>query len=209
MTKKSWIAQDGEPVTAEWVRFRQTGSQLRIDEAETFDAGLYVCGAVNGFGRQEASLRLVVGDGDPDGGESSSTDPSVSYVPVEELDELPLEDLNFTQDTLRQPRTLRLTTGSSLLIQCSASGYPVPHLVWLKDGREWVGHKPSELEDPDGWRSLARLTLEIPPAKPETAGNYTCLARGVRQKIEVTFTIDILGNFHPSIHPVDPVPARI
>jgi len=49
------------------------------------------------------------------------------------------------------------------------------------------------LEDPDGWRSVSRLSLELRSVGPEAAGNYTCLARGVKQKIEVNFSIEILG----------------
>ena len=180
-------------MTPEWIRFNVIGPQLRINEAEVADSGVYVCRAVNGFGSPVATMKLVIGS-DP-AGDDALMDPTVSYVSVDELDDLdePLEDLSFTHDTLRQPRYLRLTTGSFLLIQCSASGYPVPHLVWLKDGKEWIGQKPSTLEDPDGYMKVARLSLEIPPAGPTTAGNYTCLARGVRQTIDVTFTIEVLG----------------
>ena len=123
---------------------RQIGPQLRIDKTELSDSGPFVCRAVNGYGSQDAEIRLKVRDPssiinssdvleEDDDDVHPSGDPSdVSYVPVEEFDDLSIEGLNFTADTLRQPRHLRITTGSSMDIHCAASGYPSPHLVWLK-----------------------------------------------------------------------------
>lgn len=71
-------------------------------------------------------------DSDDDDDDDNPDGTDVSLVPVEEFDSLPIEGLNFTEDTVRQPRYLRITTGTSLDLHCSASGYPAPHLVWLK-----------------------------------------------------------------------------
>lgn len=40
--------------------------------------------------------------------------------------------LKFTEETILQPRRLRVIRGSSVTIKCSVSGHPYPELMWLK-----------------------------------------------------------------------------
>ena len=46
--------------------------------------------------------------------------------------DLLIQGLSFTEETLRQPSRVRITTGSSIDIQCGVTGYPYPDLIWLK-----------------------------------------------------------------------------
>lgn len=63
-------------------------------------------------------------------------DPQTESTTVADIenssDDLLIEKLSFTEETLRQPNRVRITAGSSLDIQCVVAGYPYPDLIWLK-----------------------------------------------------------------------------
>jgi hypothetical protein len=118
------------------------------------DSGTYTCRAVNGYGNQEVNIQLIVTDMTDHQLSESTSDSTAAVVDgeseredgEEEEEEEEEEDgesrfeefpkipsrLNFTEDTLRQPTLLRVTTNSSFSIQCGVIGYPYPGLVWLK-----------------------------------------------------------------------------
>ncbi|KAM4877133.1 hemicentin-2 [Thomomys bottae] len=60
--------------------------------------------------------------------------------------------------------------GQSLALECDASGFPAPEILWLKDGQpitEAGGHRPL-----NGAR-----TLHLPAVQESHAGLYSCLAK--------------------------------
>ncbi|NWX99119.1 HMCN1 protein, partial [Nothoprocta ornata] len=64
---------------------------------------------------------------------------------------------------------LLVTKLSPAIISCTASGVPVPSVHWTKNGIKLL---PRE----DGYRILSSGAVEIPAARLEHAGRYTCLA---------------------------------
>ena len=52
--------KDNESISAAWIRFRQSGPHLKIDNVEIQDGGTYTCRAVNGYGNQEVNIQLMV-----------------------------------------------------------------------------------------------------------------------------------------------------
>ncbi|XP_038063967.1 hemicentin-1-like isoform X2 [Patiria miniata] len=63
---------------------------------------------------------------------------------------------------------LTFTSGQNFSMTCTATGFPVPQLTWLKDGRE-LPTIPGLIIGPEG-----RLTFIN--ASPDVQGNYTCIA---------------------------------
>ncbi|XP_022085366.1 hemicentin-1-like isoform X2 [Acanthaster planci] len=63
---------------------------------------------------------------------------------------------------------LTFTRGQNFSMTCTARGFPVPHLTWLKDGRE-LPTIPGLIIGPDG-------ELTFINASPEVHGHYTCIA---------------------------------
>jgi hypothetical protein len=62
--------------------------------------------------------------------ESTTTPNSAGFE--SSSNDLLIQGLGFTEETLRQPSRVRITAGSSLDIQCGVTGYPYPDLIWLK-----------------------------------------------------------------------------
>ncbi|XP_069467045.1 basement membrane-specific heparan sulfate proteoglycan core protein isoform X3 [Ambystoma mexicanum] len=64
-----------------------------------------------------------------------------------------------------QPEVKEITTGSTAVFPCMASGFPVPDITWTK----LEGDLPKEA-------TLDDNVLTIPSVKPEDAGTYVCTA---------------------------------
>lgn len=179
----SWL-KDNESLPVMMIRFETKGAHLMIEDVEPEDAGVYVCIATNGFGSQRAAIQLIV------------TDPQTESTTVADIenssDDLLIEKLSFTEETLRQPNRVRITAGSSLDIQCVVAGYPYPDLIWLKDGVVYKRWQQQNAADETSWRTASRLTLAIRRAGPSSSANYTCLALGLKGKMQTTFIVSVL-----------------
>ena len=73
-----------------------------------------------------------------------------------------------------EPQSLTVLEGSNVTLHCSfnttrlGSNYPLPHIVWRKNGTEVVGERVSE--------------LHLPSVQQEDAGYYECLAVDGKKK---------------------------
>ncbi|XP_053415690.1 hemicentin-2 [Nycticebus coucang] len=65
-------------------------------------------------------------------------------------------------------RSQRFSQGVEVKVSCSASGYPMPHISWIRDGHA--------LQEDSRIRVDAQGTLVIQGVAPEDAGNYSCQA---------------------------------
>jgi hypothetical protein len=63
---------------------------------------------------------------------------------------------------------------------------------YIKNG---VEYKRSMQNQPDetSWKKASRLTLPFRRAASGSSGNYTCLALGLKERIETNFDIQVLG----------------
>lgn len=191
----SWL-KDNESLPVMMIRFETKGAHLMIEDVEPEDAGVYVCIATNGFGSQRAAIQLIV------------TDPQTESTTVADIenssDDLLIEKLSFTEETLRQPNRVRITAGSSLDIQCVVAGYPYPDLIWLKDGVVYKRWQQQNAADETSWRTASRLTLAIRRAGPSSSANYTCLALGLKGKMQTTFIVSVLDSAVSDMSEVHP-----
>ncbi|KAI9562994.1 hypothetical protein GHT06_010450 [Daphnia sinensis] len=190
----SWL-KDNESLPVMMIRFETKGAHLIIEDAESEDAGVYVCIATNGFGSQRAAIQLIV------------TDPRTESTTVADIEsssnDLLIEKLSFTEETLRQPNRVRITAGSSLDIQCVVAGYPYPDLIWLKDGVVYQRSQQSQADE-TSWRTASRLTLAIRRAGPAASANYTCLALGLKGQMQTTFVVSVLDSAVDDMSEVHP-----
>lgn len=103
--------KDGEAIKATWNRYVPKKRILKIKNIKSIDAGLYTCVGVNGFGRVNTSITLIVlGKGEV------------------------LENLTkpvLTEVWPQEPQQRR--QGESITLTCRARGYPKPVVTWYKD----------------------------------------------------------------------------
>ena len=135
---------------------------LRIKETNFDDTGIYRCRAVNGFGSVEFNTTLLVIGSDEDYEQygdlfdTEDIDPDESKISLTAKPRL----LFVTKDDSPMYRP-----GSTFRLQCVASGYPKPEMMWYKDG---VPVSPVF--------RLGRWALKFTKALTTDSGNYTCVA---------------------------------
>lgn len=86
-------------------------------------------------------------------------------------------------------RVIARPVGSSVRLKCTASGYPRPDIVWLKDSRP--------LADEDGGAAgeegkKKRWTLSLKNLTPEHSGKYTCHVSNRAGEINATYKVEVI-----------------
>ncbi|XP_041078873.1 fibroblast growth factor receptor-like 1 [Polyodon spathula] len=178
-----WV-KDGRTVHSGWSRHRILQQGLKIKEAETGDAGVYVCRATNGFGSITLNYTLTV---IYDSAAGSSSEP----VPEDPNPELASEDPTgmpfvkprFTQPTKMRQRVLTRPLGSSVRLKCLASGSPRPDITWAKDERRLPAPRDSQ---------RPQWTLTLKNLRPEDSGHYTCHVSNRAGQINATYKVDVV-----------------
>lgn len=100
-----------EAVKTTWERYTTKKHTLRIKLTQVTDSGTYHCYGVNGFGKAEASMHLIVlGKNEPNGDVS---------IPI----------LTMVWPEGNQQRRI----GEPLTLTCKAKGLPTPTVAWFKD----------------------------------------------------------------------------
>nr|XP_045592785.1 fibroblast growth factor receptor-like 1 [Procambarus clarkii] len=103
--------KDGEAVTETWNRYVSKKKILRIKPAHMEDGGFFTCVGVNGFGKVNTSMSLIVlKDGEPEG---DLMKPELTEV--------------WPEGVLQRRR------GEGLVLTCRARGLPTPTVTWYKD----------------------------------------------------------------------------
>ena len=154
-----WYRADTGQVTDwEWEpRYRTNKRSLKIKEVDRTDAGIFICKAVNGFGKEEIEINLIVIDPKDFPG-----------LPPGELPDVSPPRLSLETETAA--RRYERRPGEDLRIVCSASGRPEPELVWHKNGHEL-------LENTRDRSGKSVLVLNSLMARDEAT--YTCVARNL------------------------------
>jgi len=154
-----WYRADtGQVIDWEWgPRYRANKRSLKIKEVDRTDAGILVCKAVNGFGKEEIEINLIVIDPKDFPGLPPGELPDVS-PPI-----LSLETETAARKYERRP-------GEDLRIVCSASGRPEPEMVWYKNGHELL----ENTRDRSG-----KSVLVLNSLMDRDEATYTCVARNL------------------------------
>ena len=153
-----------EAVDYTWTRFRLNKRQLRIRGVVRDDTGRYTCKAINGFGKVEISVELVV-------------------INPEELTGVSAEEINklsspvFSRRTQEEDKSLVRSVGSDLTLRCSATGFPQPSVSWYKDDTLLRGTSGDKIHI----RSLSS----------RDSGAYSCVAQNIIGASSQTFTLNV------------------
>lgn len=185
----------GEEVIPEegWERMKLQGKILKIREVTLGDQGVYVCSAVNGFGKEIFTITLTVTD--PLSSSSSSSGSFPGGLPPE-----------FTQLLPPVPGKIDKPVGHNVKLKCQVSGEPEPSITWFKDGMELR-------EGPLGGESrLTRHYLHLMDLRPQDAGTYTCAAANPLGAAAANWTLRVIDQARPrepEFNPQDPANTTV
>ena len=147
-----------------WTRFRVNKRQLRIRGVLRADTGRYTCKAINGFGKVEISVELVVINPE-----------ELTGVSAEEISKL--SSPVFSRRTQEEDKSLVRSVGSDLTLRCSATGFPQPSVSWYKDDTLLRGTSGDKIH----FRSLSS----------RDSGAYSCVAQNIIGTSSQTFTLNV------------------
>ncbi|XP_012372192.1 hemicentin-2 [Octodon degus] len=168
--------------------FLESGnSSWEIPRASKAEEGIYECTAVSSTGTGRARAQIVVtvanlslevsGVVPSDSGRYQCVATNANGATRASTWLLVREAPRVSTDT----RAQHFSQGVEVKINCSASGYPTPHLSWSREGLAL--REDSRIRvDPQG-------TLIIRGVAPEDAGNYTCWAANEVGTDEETVTL--------------------
>ena len=154
-------SKDGEVIDFAWNRFRVNKRQMKIKGVIREDTGLYICKAINGFGKVEIKVELIV-------------------IRPEEMTGVSAENINklssprFSPASLASQKSLVRSAGTELVLQCSVTGYPTPSIQWYKD---------------DQLYQTSGSQLTIRSLQTRDSGAFSCVAQNMIGTSSLTFTI--------------------
>nr|XP_053628129.1 fibroblast growth factor receptor-like 1 [Cherax quadricarinatus] len=172
---------------------RLQGRTLKIKEVTVTDQGLYLCSAVNGFGKETFSITLNVID--PLAGSSSSSSSVAGGLPPE-----------FTQLLPPVPGKIDKPVGHNVKLKCQVTGVPEPTVTWFKDGVEL---REGSL---GGESRLTRHYLQLLELRPQDAGTYTCAAANQFGAAAANWTLRVIDQARPrepEFNPLDPANTTV
>ena len=160
-------SRGSEVIDFQWTRYRANKKSLKIKDVDKSDSGTLICKGVNGFGKEQVEINLIV------------IDPA--DFPGLEEGELPdVSPPRMTPDTEAAPATYEKRPGETLRIACGATGKPEPDIVWYKNGHEM-------LENTRASRGRAVLLLRNLMARDEAT--YSCAARNLAGEARRDFSL--------------------
>uniref|UniRef100_A0A8C2MET6 Hemicentin-1 n=1 Tax=Cricetulus griseus TaxID=10029 RepID=A0A8C2MET6_CRIGR len=141
--------KDGQPLKSDdHVNIAANGHTLQIKEAQISDTGRYTCVASNLAGEDELDFDVNI-----------QVPPSFQK----------LWEIGNMLDTGRSGEAKDVIINNPISLHCETNAAPPPTLTWYKDGRPLTS-SDRVLILPGG------RVLQIPRAKVEDAGRYTCVA---------------------------------
>ena len=159
----SW-AKDEADISYAWSRYRTTRKTLKIKRVSKEDMGVYVCTGINGFGKAETRIELVV--------INPEDFPSISETDISKLAE-PM----FTEETVRATKDITVNVGENVSLLCVAEGHPAPRLSWYKN---------NELYRDSG------TSLMMKEVTTTDSGVYTCVAQNMVGSTSVKYRLNVM-----------------
>ena len=154
----SW-QKDEADISYAWSRYRTTRKTLKIKSVSVEDTGVYVCTGINGFGKAETRIELVVINPEDFPADSDLKN---------------LSEPMFSVETIRSSKDITLDSGDSVTLLCSASAVPEPRLSWYKN---------NELFRDSG------SSLSMTSVTATDSGVYTCVAQNMVGSVSVKYRI--------------------
>jgi hypothetical protein len=110
-------------VDYQMTRYKTSKKSLKIRDVDKTDSGRFTCKGINGFGKEEIKIDLIIIDpvdfpGLPEGALPEVTPPAL------------------TSDTLAARSRFSKKPEETLRISCGALGKPKPVVTWYKNGHE-------------------------------------------------------------------------
>ncbi|KAF4094133.1 hypothetical protein AMELA_G00009660, partial [Ameiurus melas] len=178
--------KDGRNVNAGWSRYRVLPHGLKIKNVEAKDAGVYLCQAANGFGSVSLNFTLAVIDNvEPPTklpNPPISEEPCLNTAPVDQAGQ-PCVKPRFSQPMKMRRRFREQPVGSSVRLNCVATGNPPPCITWWKDQEQLPA--PTRAKRPQ-W------TLTLKNLQPQDSARYTCRIFNNAGHINATYTVEVI-----------------
>ena len=152
-----------------WSRYRPNKRTLKIKDVEKGDSGRFVCRGINGFGKEQIEIDLVV----------------IDPKDFPDLPEGELPDVTpprLTEETKMYRDTFDKSPEENLKISCSAVGKPRPKVTWYKNGHELL----ENVREKNG-----RSTLSLRNLMQRDSGTYTCSARNLVGEERRDFVLNV------------------
>ena len=170
--------KDNESIDYQWTRFKPNSKKvMKIRDAVLEDSGRYICRGVNGFGKEEMAVDLLV----------------IDPADFPELAEGELPDLSppvLTAETATARDQFEKRPGDTWTVACTAGGRPRPEIVWQRNGRDIENGVEESTTSTTTTTSLLRLRS----LGAQDAGTYTCLARNMAGQTSKDFSLSVAPN---------------
>ena len=163
-----WSKGD-ETIDYQWTRYRANKKTLKIKDVDKSDSGRFVCKGINGFGKEQIEIDLIVIDPVDFPGLSPGQLPEVTPPAL-------------TMDTVNARDSFEKRSEETLRISCSAIGKPEPKITWYKNGHELLENTREK---------HGKSILLIRNLMQRDTGTYTCVARNMVGETRKEFHLHI------------------
>lgn len=169
-----------ETIDFQWTRFRPNKKFLKIKEAVIADSGRYMCRGINGFGKEQIAVDLLV----------------IDPADFPDLPEGQLPDLApplLTAETATARDQFEKRPGETFTVACTATGRPLPEVVWQRNGHDLLENVVEESTSTTAGGGVTTTTslLRMRGLRVQDAGTYTCLARNMAGQVGKDFVLSV------------------
>jgi len=156
-------------VDYQMTRYRTSKKSLRIRDVEKTDSGRFTCKGINGFGKEEIKIDLIIIDPLDFPGLAEGALPEVTPP-------------TLTSDTVSARTRFSKKPEETLRISCGAVGKPKPSITWYKNGHELL----ENVREKHG-----KSFLHVRGLMVRDSGRYTCVARNMVGEASKNFTVEV------------------
>ena len=162
-----WIEwyREGEAIDFQWSRYRTNKRTLKIKDVHITDSGVFTCKGINGFGKEQIEISLVVIDPADFPGLPAGEVPDVSPP-------------RLSGESEAGPTRLVGRAGQQVRLACEVEGRPQPQVSWRKNGYNLLDKQGTQV-------------LVIQSLMERDAGAYTCTATNLVGEVSRDFILEI------------------